>query len=86
LPLQGVSAISRSGQPFDDPPRRPVSVAETGVELPELDCHINDPPFAEAAAHKLLELTKRRRSTGIGPAPTAWLFDIVGNTIAFARG
>jgi uncharacterized protein (UPF0261 family) len=50
----------RQGQPFDDPPARAAlfqSLKEShiGVELVELDRHINDPPFAEPGAHKLLE-------------------------------
>jgi uncharacterized protein (UPF0261 family) len=56
LPLQGVSAIDRPGQPFHDP------VADTALfaairqgwqpaanrQLLELDAHINDPAFAAA--------------------------------------
>lgn len=60
LPLQGVSAIDRHGQPFDDPLARQalfnaIRQGHNGVELLELNHHINDPEFAEAAAHKLLE-------------------------------
>ena len=63
LPLQGVSAIDRAGQPFDDPAARGALFAairaNSGtVERIEIDLHINDPAFAEAAAHKLLELMK----------------------------
>jgi uncharacterized protein (UPF0261 family) len=64
LPVQGVSAIDRDGESFDDPVARQVlfdNVREHhgGVELVELDNHINDPEFAEAAANKLIELMKR---------------------------
>jgi uncharacterized protein (UPF0261 family) len=64
LPLRGVSAIDRTGQPFDDPQARSAlfqSLRESrvGIELLELDCHINDPQFAEAAARKLLELMQQ---------------------------
>ncbi len=63
LPLRGVSAIDAAGQPFDDPPAREALFAAiranlNGVELIELDRHINDPEFAEAAASKLLALMK----------------------------
>ena len=61
LPLQGVSAIDRTGQPFDDPAARAAlfdAIRRTHgpVELVELDRHINDPPFAEAAARRLLAM------------------------------
>jgi uncharacterized protein (UPF0261 family) len=61
LPLRGVSAIDRAGQPFDDPAAREalfeaIRQHRGQVELVELDCHINDPPFAEAAASKLILL------------------------------
>jgi uncharacterized protein (UPF0261 family) len=66
LPLQGVSAIDRASQPFDDPAARKALFAgirgnlktSANVELLELDSHINDPTFAEAAANKLLALIK----------------------------
>jgi uncharacterized protein (UPF0261 family) len=61
LPRQGVSAIDRAGQPFDDPVARETLYAELrgrcgNAELIELDAHINDVEFAEAAARKLIEL------------------------------
>ncbi len=62
LPLLGVSAIDRAGQPFDDPVARVAlynairSGRPEDVELAELDCHINDAAFAEAAANKLLAM------------------------------
>jgi uncharacterized protein (UPF0261 family) len=66
LPLQGVSAIDRAGQPFDDPVARKTLLdsirgslkTSPNVELAEFDLHINDPVFAEAAANKLLSLMK----------------------------
>ncbi len=63
LPLQGVSAIDKTGQSFDDPQARETLYAAIrqnhgAVELIELDNHINDPGFATAAANKLLELLK----------------------------
>lgn len=64
LPLQGVSAIDRDGESFDDAQARDAlfkAVRENhgDVELLELDQHINDNAFAEAAAEKLIELMKR---------------------------
>lgn len=61
LPLQGISAIDQSGQPFNDPSAREalfeaVRQNRGSVELIELNNHINDPEFATAAAAKLLEL------------------------------
>jgi uncharacterized protein (UPF0261 family) len=66
LPKRGVSAIDREGQPFDDPAARVAlygAIRETakGVEIVELDHHINDPEFADAAARKLLDLMKSRK-------------------------
>jgi uncharacterized protein (UPF0261 family) len=65
LPLRGVSAIDAAGQPFDDPQAREALFAAIranliDIELIELDRHINDPEFAEAAAKKLLTLMKAR--------------------------
>jgi len=63
LPKKGVSAIDAAGQPFDDPEARlslfsAIRGHAKGVEIVELDNHINDPEFADAAAQKLLELMK----------------------------
>jgi uncharacterized protein (UPF0261 family) len=65
LPLQGVSAIDRAGQPFDDPAARAalfdaIRQHRGGLELVELDCHINDAAFAEAAADELLAMLARQ--------------------------
>lgn len=65
LPLRGVSAIDRSGQPFDDPAARAAllrGVRENAgaVRVVERDEHINDPAFAEAAAHELIRMMKAR--------------------------
>jgi uncharacterized protein (UPF0261 family) len=61
LPLKGVSAIDRAGQPFDDPAAREALYAELRqgcgpAELIEIDAHINEAAFAEAAARKLIEM------------------------------
>ena len=61
LPLKGVSAIDQEGQPFDDPVARKalfdgVRQSHGEVPLEELDLHINDNAFAEAAANRLIEL------------------------------
>ncbi|MCY2994245.1 MAG: Tm-1-like ATP-binding domain-containing protein [Planctomycetota bacterium] len=64
VPLRGVSAIDCEGQPFDDPQARQALLAgirqqHGAIELRELDCHINDPEFAEAAARKLIEFLEK---------------------------
>jgi uncharacterized protein (UPF0261 family) len=61
LPARGVSAIDRLGQPFDDPAARRALHAAIreglgGADVMELDLHINDPEFADAAARRLLHL------------------------------
>jgi uncharacterized protein (UPF0261 family) len=61
LPLKGVSAIDREGQPFDDPAARAALFDAIRrhhglVELIELDRHINDDEFAETAARKLIAM------------------------------
>lgn len=61
LPARGVSAIDREGQPFDDPAARAalhgaVRAGAGTLEVIDLDLHINDPGFADAAASKLLGL------------------------------
>lgn len=61
LPLHGVSALDRAGQPFDDPTARKALYDAIGkthgnAELLELPHHINDPEFAVALANKLLTL------------------------------
>lgn len=63
LPLKGVSAIDREGQPFDDPAARSalcdaVRAHHGRVELVELNAHINDAEFAETAARRLLDMLK----------------------------
>ena len=62
-PGRGVSAIDKEGQPFDDPVARKalhdaIRAGAHGIEVIDLDRHINDPEFADAAAAKLLELMK----------------------------
>jgi uncharacterized protein (UPF0261 family) len=60
VPLRGVSALDREGGPFWNP-KADAALFQSlrnwmspDVELVELDMHINDPAFAEAAAEKLL--------------------------------
>ncbi len=61
LPLQGVSAIDRDGQPFYDPAADAALFQalrdhlDATVTLVELDLHINDPDFADAVANRLLD-------------------------------
>jgi uncharacterized protein (UPF0261 family) len=62
VPLKGVSAIDREGQPFWWPEADQALFQSlrnwVGPQamLIELDLHINDPAFAKAAAEKLMEL------------------------------
>ncbi|MDP6538766.1 MAG: Tm-1-like ATP-binding domain-containing protein [Planctomycetota bacterium] len=60
LPRRGVSAIDRAGEPFDDEAARAALFAGVGsvdgLEPVELDLHLNDPAFAEAAAGMLIDL------------------------------
>jgi len=65
LPREGVSAIDRAEQPFDDPVAREALFAALRdgcrrVEVVQMDRHINDPQFAEAAARKLIDLMVQR--------------------------
>ena len=72
VPLRGISAIDAPGQPFWWPEADAAlfqslrNWMSPHVELIELDVHINDPAFAEAAASKLLRLLA---SKGIGLRP-----------------
>jgi len=65
IPLKGVSAIDREGMPFYDPEADAAlfeSIKEhlkPHVGIREMDCHINDPEFAEAMAKTLLQLIKK---------------------------
>jgi uncharacterized protein (UPF0261 family) len=62
VPLRGVSAIDREGQPFWWPEADQAlfqslrNWISPHVRLMELDLHINDPAFADAAARTLLDL------------------------------
>lgn len=62
MPLQGVSAIDKEGQPFHLPQADAALFdalrqhIKPPVELVELDMHINDPEFAAAMADRLLEM------------------------------
>jgi uncharacterized protein (UPF0261 family) len=73
LPLKGLSAIDREGQPFDDPQARAALYAaiqnqKSQVEVLEINRHINDTEFAEAAANKLLALLQHHStSTSANP-------------------
>ncbi|HVU88186.1 MAG TPA: Tm-1-like ATP-binding domain-containing protein [Pirellulales bacterium] len=67
LPERGVSAIDRTGQPFNDPAARQAlfdAIRRTAgaTEIVSLDYHVNDPQFAEAAAEHLLALMQLPKS------------------------
>ena len=61
LPLRGVSALDREGQPFHDPAADEAlfeslrTHVRPPVRIVELDLHLNDPAFADAAVDHLLE-------------------------------
>lgn len=62
LPLKGVSAIDVEGQPFYGPEedKKLFDTLRNGinrdvVDVVEMDCAMNDVPFAEAAAQKLID-------------------------------
>ncbi|MBW3622005.1 MAG: Tm-1-like ATP-binding domain-containing protein [Armatimonadetes bacterium] len=64
LPLRGVSAIDRTGQPFDGPEADEAfrsalkSHLSDRVKLVEVDSNINDPEFADAMVEELLHYLK----------------------------
>jgi uncharacterized protein (UPF0261 family) len=66
VPLRGVSAIDREGQPFWWPEADAAlfqslrNWMSPHVELIEMDLHINDPAFAETAARTLLRLLEAK--------------------------
>jgi uncharacterized protein (UPF0261 family) len=67
LPLRGVSAIDAEGKPFWWP-EADAALFESirnwvapGVEVVELDLHVNDPLFAAAAAERLLRMLGREQ-------------------------
>src|SRR5262249_41328841 len=65
LPLRGVSAIDAEGKSFWWPEADAALFQSVrnwvapGVELVELDLHINDPAFAAACVEKLLKMMRR---------------------------
>jgi uncharacterized protein (UPF0261 family) len=74
LPGRGVSAIDRDGQPFDDPAARRAVHDAIKAGLPpevvaELDLHINDAEFAEAAAARLIDMLAASRQRGKTEVP-----------------
>jgi uncharacterized protein (UPF0261 family) len=64
VPLRGVSAIDREGQPFWWPEADAALFQSlrnwmgSQVRLVEMDLHINDPAFAQAAADTLLQMLR----------------------------
>ena len=68
LPEKGVSMIDADGQPFDGKAERKIlfdtlkeKITNKNVEIISMDCNINDPVFAHAAAEKLAELIAERK-------------------------
>ena len=62
LPLEGISIISREGQPFYDADADKAlfdSIRDhlnEGVKVVEIDDHVNSPRFSKACANELLSL------------------------------
>jgi uncharacterized protein (UPF0261 family) len=76
IPLQGISVISAPGQLFHDPTADKAlfdalrNGLRKGIEIIEMDCNINDPPFAVACAKALLDnLSKVRQAANTPTAP-----------------
>jgi uncharacterized protein (UPF0261 family) len=67
VPLRGVSALSGEGGPFADPAADAALLAgvraglRPGVEVHEIDAHVNDPEFAAAMAARLDEFLGGRQ-------------------------
>jgi len=65
MPLRGVSAIDREGQPFYDPEADSAFLsalkanASSNVSIVEMDRHINDPEYADALADALIQAMRR---------------------------
>jgi len=72
LPLRGVSMIDAPGKPFHDPDADRVlfdtlrNNLDSRIRVMELDAHINDPGFAEAAAGEMLRLMAARAAAPAG--------------------
>ena len=69
IPRRAVSVISAEGQPFHDPVADEALFSailqnlREHVHVVDLDCAINDPPFAEACAGALLENIAKSRTS-----------------------
>jgi uncharacterized protein (UPF0261 family) len=68
LPERGVSALDQHGKPFDDPTARAALYESIRAGLPadrvrSLDQHINDAPFARAAAESLIQMMQQSLPT-----------------------
>src|SRR5205823_2608979 len=69
IPRRAISVISAAGQKFHDPAADIAlfnalkSNLRTGIEVIEIDCAINDPPFAEACANTLLKNILQKSSS-----------------------
>jgi len=67
LPQKAISVISAPGQKFHDPAadRALFAALKSGlrkdIEVIEMDCAINDAPFAEACANALLRNMARKK-------------------------
>ena len=68
FPLRGISVISAAGKPYHWPEADAALLESlrkhlsTGIPVHELDCHINDAPFAQAMAQGLLAMCSNVRA------------------------
>jgi uncharacterized protein (UPF0261 family) len=69
IPRLGVSMLDQEGHPFHDPEANTALFealrdhVRPPVEVVEMDLHINDPAFADAAADRLLALVEQAQLT-----------------------
>ena len=67
IPRKAISVISAAGKPFHDPAADQTlfdnlkSRLRRDIEVIEMDCEINDPPFSEACANALLKNIGKRK-------------------------
>jgi uncharacterized protein (UPF0261 family) len=75
LPLGGVSALDRPGQPFHDPDADAAfreslrAHLRSDVRVHDIEAHINDEAFAFVLARRLDEMVRRHRNSRTPPAP-----------------
>lgn len=75
IPRRAISVVSAPGKPFHDPAADRALFAalkaqlRPDIEIIEMNCEINDPPFAEACARALLNHLAKADARVSGPQP-----------------